>query len=273
MVAFKEKSLDDFTIGEAIRAAREERGETIEDVERLTHVGKKYIAALESNDLGKLPEPVYAKKFVMALAAHFGIDKEAAAENLLREMAVSGGTPVSDRPVNFIEGRSLVVAPALFKSALAIAAFLAVVGYFAYSIHSILKPPSMTLYSPQNDQVFQNGRVVLEGLTEPEVDLQINGESVPIDQDGSFKDVLNLPPGVSNLRLSAKKKHSRENVILLKVVVQGAVPTVDATSTAEVAAPPAEATTTPAVAPPPKPKKPVVVPQAATSTESTNPLP
>jgi cytoskeletal protein RodZ len=265
MVAFQEKSLDDRTIGEALRWAREERGESLEDVERATRVGKKYVAALEANDLKTLPEPVYAKKFVKALAAHFGLDAGAAAENLMKEMAVAAGVSTADRPVNFIEGRSLVVTPALFKSGLIAAVFLAIVGYFAFSVNNILKPPSVTLYSPRDQQVFATGRVVLEGVTEPEVDLEINGESVPIQQDGSFKDELNLPPGVSDLRLTAKKPHSRENQIFLKVVVEGAPAIVSATSTDQTAAP--EATATPIVAPAPKPKpKPVVTPPVESAT-------
>src|SRR5690348_11954428 len=218
MVAFQEKSLDDRSIGEALRAAREERGESVEDVERLTHVGKKFVHALESNDLKKLPEPVYAKKFVKALAKHYGIDPDAAADALLKEMAVSVGAPAQGRPVNFVEGRSLVSSPVLFKSATVIALFVGIIGYFAFSVYSILKPPAVTLYSPHDDQVFANGRVVIEGQTEPEVDLSVNREPVLIEADGSFKDVLNLPPGVSNLRIVAKKRHSREQEILLKVV-------------------------------------------------------
>ena len=231
MVAFQQKSLDDLSIGEALRLAREERGESVEDVERLTHVGKKFVHALEANDLKKLPEPVYAKKFVKALAKHYGIDPEAASDALLKEMAVAADVPVAGRPVNFVEGRSLVAAPILFKSVALAAAFLGIIGYFAYSVHAILKPPAVTLYSPHDDQVFANSRVVLEGVTEPEVDLSVNGEAVLINADGSFKDVLNLPPGVSHLRLIAKKRHSREQEILLKVVVEETKPTESGTTT------------------------------------------
>ncbi|WKZ28678.1 MAG: helix-turn-helix domain-containing protein [Patescibacteria group bacterium] len=219
MVAFQEKSLDDRTIGEALRAAREERGETLEDVERVTHVSKKYIAAVENNDLKKLPEAVYTKKFVRALASHYGLDPEAAAESLLKEVSAGAGALAVQRPVNYVEGRSLVASPILLKSVLIAVAFVGILGYFAFSVRSILKPPSVTLYSPHDDQVFSTGRVVLEGQTEREVDLAVNGEPVSIEADGSFKDVLNLPPGVSTLRLIAKKKHSREQEIFIKVVI------------------------------------------------------
>ncbi len=232
MVAFQQKSLGDLTIGETLRASREERGESVEDVERLTHVGKKFVLALEANDLGKLPEPVYAKKFVKALAKHYGIDPDAASDALLKEMAVAAEVPVAGRPVNFVEGRSLVAAPILFKSVALGAVFVGIIGYFAYSVHDILKPPAVTLYSPHDDQVFADNRVVIEGQTEPEVDLSVNSEPVAIETDGSFKDVLNLPPGVSHLRVVAKKRHSREQEILLKVVVEDRASTDSGTATA-----------------------------------------
>lgn len=231
MVAFQQKKLDDRTIGETLRAAREARLETLEDAERATRVAKKHIAALERNDLGTLPEPVYAKKFVKALAAHYGLDPEAAAESVLREMSAGAGTPVPRHPANFIAGRSLAASPLLFKSAIIAAVFVAIVGYFIFSIQSILRPPPITLYSPQDDQVFPNGRVVLEGTTEPEVDLAINGEPVSIEADGSFKETLNLPPGISHLRLSAKKKHSREHEMLVKVVIDEPHQTASASDT------------------------------------------
>lgn len=220
MTDFQERTLDDRTVGDALRSAREERGESIEDVEGHTQVGKKYILALERNDLEKLPEPIYAKKFVKALAAHFGLDPNAAAESLLRELSVATEAPNRQHPINFIAGRSLAASPILFKTVAIVAAFIAVVGYFAFSLHAILKPPTITLYSPHDDQVFPTSRVVLEGITEREVDLTVNGEPVSIEGDGSFKDLLNLPPGVSNLRIVAKKKHSRENAVFLKVMVQ-----------------------------------------------------
>jgi cytoskeletal protein RodZ len=251
MVAFQEKSLDDRSIGEVLRAAREERGESVEDVERLTHVGKKFVLALEGNDLKKLPEPVYAKKFVKALAKHYGIDPEAAADALLKELAVAVEAPAGGRPVNFVEGRRLVKSPILFKSAALSVLFLGIIAYFGYSVFSILKPPAVTLYSPHDDQVFANGRVVVEGQTEPEVDLSVNSEPILIEADGSFKDVLNLPPGVSHLRIIAKKRHSREQQILLKVVVEEHDLPAAATSTEET--PPTQATSTPPTAPRPKP--------------------
>lgn len=220
MTGFQVKEIRDQSLGELLRDRRTERGETPDDVERATHVAKKYLAALEENDFKKLPDPVYARHFVRTLARHYGFDPEIAAANLVREMSVTVGSQAVRHPVNFIAGRTLMVTPKVVKGALLGACFLAVVGYFAFSVHHILKAPRLMVYSPQDDQVFYGQEVALEGLTEPEVELTVNGEEVPIEPDGSFKDTLNLPPGVSSLRVAARKKHSRENEIFLKVVVE-----------------------------------------------------
>ena len=220
MTGFQVKEINDRSLGDLLREGRTERGETLDDVERAAAVAKKYVAALENGEFKKLPDAVYARHFVKALARHYGFDPETLAQRLLREMSAVTGAPAVRHPVNFVAGRTLIVTPRVIKGALLGACFLAVIGYFAFSVHHILKPPRLLVYSPQDDQVFYGQEVTLEGLTEPEVELTVNGDEVAIEADGSFKEPLNLPPGVSNLRVAAKKKHSRENEVFLKVVVE-----------------------------------------------------
>lgn len=231
MTGFSVKELPDRSFGDRLREAREALGQAPEDVERATHVSKKYVLALERNDFRALPEQVYARKFARALASHYGLDPAEAVDALLREMTVVAGAEQVRHPVNFVEGRRLMAAPFLIKSGLVAAFFLAIAGYFGWSIHQILKPPKVVLYSPMHNQSFPTGRVPLEGVTEPETDLTVNGVPVLIEADGSFKEILNLPPGVSSLRVAAKKKHSREEGILLQVVVEEPPASASASST------------------------------------------
>lgn len=231
MTGFSVKELPDRSFGDRLREAREALGQSPEDVERAIHVSKKYVLALERNDFRALPEQVYARKFARALASHYGLDPAEAVDALLQEMTVVGGAEAVRHPVNFVEGRRLMAAPLLIKSSLVAAFFLAIAGYFGWSIRQILKPPKVVLYSPMHDQSFPNGRVPLEGATEPETDLTVNGVPVLIEADGSFKEILNLPPGVSSLRVAAKKKHSREEEILLQVIVEEPSAAASASST------------------------------------------
>lgn len=220
-MAFSEKTLDDRSIGDLLRAKREERGETLKDVEKAIRVSKKYITALEANDFDRLPEMIYAKNFVKALARHYGLDEDVLAESLVREMEAITGIKETERiPTGHHLRKKLVATPLVIKSGVVAVLFVAVLSYFAFSVHSILKPPKLIVFSPQDSQVYNDQRVVLTGETEPEVELTVNQEGVLIETDGTFSETLNLPEGVSILRVAAKKKHSKEQEVYIKVVIE-----------------------------------------------------
>jgi len=221
MTAFQKKTIDDKGIGERLREAREDSGLSQKDVEKATRVTCKYIQALETHDFGKLPETVYAKNFVRALSRHYGLDPDVMTDAFMRETAaMTGKDATNDTMIERLQGRRLVSTPAVIKVGMLGVAFLAVVGYFAFSVHSILKPPKLVVHTPQDSQVFDERQVTLEGETEPEVELTVNQEAVLIEADGTFKETLNLPEGVSILRIAAKKRHSKAQEVYLKVVVE-----------------------------------------------------
>jgi cytoskeletal protein RodZ len=238
MVSFTSKDIQDRSLGETLRLRRVERGETFDDVERETGVTKKYIEALEKGEHKRLPDLVYTKKFVRRLSEHFSLDGTGMVESLIHEMtAVGSASAAIQRPVNFVHGRKIAVTPRLAKGLVAGVLMLGVVGYFALSVNRILTPPSVEIFTPKDNQAYDSRLISFEGKTEPEVELTINTEPVAIEADGSFKDVLSLPPGATVLRVTAKKKHSRERELFIKVVVEEKTAVAAATSTSEVATP------------------------------------
>jgi len=77
----KEKSSEGFEIGDVaawLKATREERGETIDDVARVTRIGKNYLEAIEAGDLCKLPSQAYTRGFIRLYASHLGLSSEQA---------------------------------------------------------------------------------------------------------------------------------------------------------------------------------------------------
>lgn len=61
-------------LGETLRRARIARGITIEDAERVTRIHRKYLIALEEENFGILPAPVYARGFLRSYASYLGLD-------------------------------------------------------------------------------------------------------------------------------------------------------------------------------------------------------
>jgi len=59
-----------------LKALREERGLTIEDIILKTRISSTILNALENGEFHLLPAPVYAKKFIQIYAEAVGIDPE-----------------------------------------------------------------------------------------------------------------------------------------------------------------------------------------------------
>lgn|GEM_PF-1965407 len=63
-------------IGELLKGARESRGMTLEDVERVTNIRRKYLEAIESGDVGQVPGETQLRGFIRNYAAAVGLDPD-----------------------------------------------------------------------------------------------------------------------------------------------------------------------------------------------------
>jgi cytoskeletal protein RodZ len=61
-------------LGEILQRARQERGISIEDAERATRIPRRYLEALEQENLSILPAPVYARGFLRSYSGYLGLD-------------------------------------------------------------------------------------------------------------------------------------------------------------------------------------------------------
>jgi cytoskeleton protein RodZ len=86
-------------IGPVLEQARKERGLTLDDVEQATKIRKRYLAGLEREDYGVLPDAVYAHGFLKTYANYLGLDGEVLSRQLKdrrkprRERTINYGPP------------------------------------------------------------------------------------------------------------------------------------------------------------------------------------
>jgi len=131
--AEKENSSESLAIGGVaawLKATREERGESIDDVARVTRIGKNYLEAIEAGDLCKLPSQAYTRGFIRLYASHLGLSAEQATI-MMNGRPAAPEYPATDLPSNQehprkyspVYRRSLILITAL-AIALAAAYFL-----------------------------------------------------------------------------------------------------------------------------------------------------
>ena len=78
------------TVGEQLKAARTERGLTLNEVAAQTRIPIRHLEALETSDFGALPGSTYSLGFTKSYARFVGLDANVLANELRTELAQSG---------------------------------------------------------------------------------------------------------------------------------------------------------------------------------------
>jgi cytoskeletal protein RodZ len=88
------------TVGERLRAAREAKGLTLEDVAAQTRIPQRHLESIESADWDKLPAPTYTVGFAKSYASAVGLDRGEVGDQLREEM---GGQRFANNQTEVLE--------------------------------------------------------------------------------------------------------------------------------------------------------------------------
>jgi cytoskeleton protein RodZ len=84
-------------IGARLREAREARGISLEDLAQRTRVQPRLLAAIESNDIARVPPRPYGRGFVRGYAREVGLDPDTTVTQYFAQFEPIPGPPASDR--------------------------------------------------------------------------------------------------------------------------------------------------------------------------------
>lgn len=279
------------SVGSMLRQTREELGLSLREVAEQTKIPEKYLGMFENDAHGDLVDDVYTKIYLKAYGKFLGFETSALIDHYRKERArhgipVRGVETNPDRhPMREVANKALVVTPKLLQTAALAVAALALLGWFGYELKKIVAAPSITLSTPQDGFVTYDRSISVEGVTEKEVMLTINGKLVSPDDSGKFKDQLNLQEGLNTITITGTKKHSKGLTLARRVIVlpkaEAAINPNAPIVIEEIPSMPAATTTAPVA---PKKTEPAVVKPAAeevntapgatpTPTGSTTPAP
>jgi flagellar biosynthesis protein FlhG len=70
--------------GALLKAVRESRGVTLPEISQKTKIGAAHLDAIERDDFGQLPAPVYVRGFVTEVAKFLQLDAEQVSRSYVR---------------------------------------------------------------------------------------------------------------------------------------------------------------------------------------------
>ena len=180
------------SVGERLRAAREEKGFSLEDLAAETRIPRRHLESLEASDWEHLPAPTYTVGFAKSYAGAVGLDRSEIGDQLRGEM---GGYRTDTATIETFEPADPARTMPKWLVIAAIAAIVLVVVFFTWMRERELtepeaapsvaeqpvqqpaapaaQPPAaqgpvvLTATAPAWIQVKDQGRTLFEGMLNP----------------------------------------------------------------------------------------------------------
>lgn len=210
-------------VGQMLKARRQALRLSLAQIELDTKIRGKFLTALESGDYKSLPNDIYSRGFVQHYANHMGLDGAFVAAQYVSER---GGVAVGEtkRP-QMQRAPRLVFTGRVAAVAAVLVAVGAVLWYLLSQFSSLAAAPSLTVNSPNGDQVLAGAEIDVAGSTTPGADVSVNDSPVLTDTDGNFSEKVALEDGINAIRIMARSKLGKTTLVTRNVLAK--LPKVD----------------------------------------------
>lgn len=209
------------TLGDRLRALRDDARLTIEELGKKISVNPKYIKAIEESRYRDLPGLVYARQFVRRYAEALETDVAMAMGIFEEEYVVVTKAKPSKHPL--LTQRVTTDFHWARRHARLLASIIVVVIVLAFigiqSAKNFL-PPQLVITEPTKDISTTSLTIIIAGTTDQNATVTINDQDVQTTGDGTFRESIDLHTGLNTLKISAIKKHSSARIVTRQVIVE-----------------------------------------------------
>lgn len=224
MTAFSRKTISRIEpLGEKLRRLRKEARISLEALAQHTGIQPKYLVALEASQYDRLPGDVYIRNFLRLYAGVLHVNIQRVFELYEQERVVVRTAGAERTPPRALAEPHAVNIHRLFKRIALGMSVLALLTYLGLKVHTIVTPPALQILAPAQDFLTHQHTITIEGVTEAESHVRINGQQVFTDPAGHFAEQIDLQPGLNIIKISAQKQRSQEHVVYRQVIVQTGV--------------------------------------------------
>ncbi len=201
------------TVGQIIRAARQQRSFSVEQLSQLTKIDAKYIDALESDRYADLPSETFAKGFIRNLSQRLGLNPDELVAIYRRDYRQPDRTrKTRSHPKISIPGISSQVLPFFLGG-------IVFIIYLIFQFRAILTPPKLEISRPASASVLISP-IEIEGNTAIDATVYVNEDTqVKPDSTGHFLARINLPVGQTILEIKSVNRFSRTSSQNISVTI------------------------------------------------------
>ncbi len=199
-----------------LRALRQENNIGLEEMEKKTMISKQYLQALEECRFRDIPySAVYQKNFVKKYVEALGLESEPFIKQYLIEESVKEKKQKTNKDI--ARSRWCFLPTVLRFGGLFLLALI-FISYLGWQVKRIIEPPRLVVYSPVEGMIVTEQNIFVQGETEKEAVILVNGREIKNGESGQFKEEISLSAGVNTLEIVVKKKHGKTTMETRHVV-------------------------------------------------------
>lgn len=223
MNGFIKKSIGTLTLGEKLKKLRSERRISLGEVSKHTRIQAKYLEHLEEGRYEKLPVDVYVRGFLKNYADFLAIDADVLIRLYEKEREIKKnlekgkkGAEKSSLPIPFKISSFALTPKIILISAIAlitISGFL----YLYKELGTFASVPRLIISSPEQNTSVSGNSIIVEGITDKDAKLYINGQLILVNDDGKFRESLTLQSGNNSINIKSVNRFGKEVIEALTV--------------------------------------------------------
>ncbi len=212
MPSFKKKNITETKrVCLRLKQTREQKKISLKELAEKTKINIEHLRALEEcrfKDIGH--NTTYQKHFVKKYVEALGQDASPFLSQFSDEELSYKDLKIKHPHAGYKKHYFSNI-PQAFRYGVVVILVLLVSLYLGNQIRNTLQPPLLTLTTPQDGFITENNTVNVEGITNPEVTVTINGEIIISNEIGNFSEEIALTPGINTITVEAAKKHGKTN--------------------------------------------------------------
>lgn len=197
-------------LAEKLRTSRRQANFTLTKISEITGINLRYLEALEDGRLKDLPPLPYIKGILKKYSRLFGLDENELFTLLENEWSRDKGISATKdvipslnqkrKVASFIKITHKISWPSLIIATLV---SLTVLLFIGYQLRNFLAKPEINLLRPPENFITSTSSVELEGFIRYGRVLEINNRNVYFDENGHFKETINLTEGPNIIEIKA----------------------------------------------------------------------
>jgi cytoskeletal protein RodZ len=208
------------SIGQILKAARQKKNYTIDDIHRLIKIHKRYIKALENDDYSIFDGKVHAKGFLKIYTEFLELETGEIMALWRREYEPAFEDQPTEKyhKIKTLEPEKFSITPAMLIGGFVTLLLLGFFVYLYFQYRQYTDAPNLDIYYPQDNQVVKDDVLDITGKADLDSEVFINNQKIIANPDGSFLTSIKLREGINTISIKAVNKLNKETERVLNII-------------------------------------------------------